>query len=93
MLFKYMSYVKCEIMRQRIKFTDLSQQSLGLCISRPSALYLAPDPGHGPQFVFTGPVPQFAFTGHGPQFVSPSPGTQLVFTKPDRNFAFTGTSP
>ena len=38
---------------------------LGLCISRPSALYLAPSP----QLVFTCP---------GPQFVSTSPGSQLM---------------
>ena len=41
----------------------------GICISRPTALWLAPDPGPGPQFVFIGPGPQFVFTGPGPQFV------------------------
>ena len=59
---------------------------MGICISRPPALCLAPDPG--PQFVFTGPGPQFVFTGPGPKFVFPGPGPQFVFTGPGPNFYY-----
>ena len=48
---------------------------MGICISRPPALCLAPDPG--PQFVFTGPGPQFVFIGPGPKFVFTGPGQNL----------------
>ena len=41
----------------------------GICIFQPPALCLAPGPGSGPQFVFTGPGPQFVFTGSDSQFV------------------------
>ena len=58
---------------------------MGICISRPVALFwppalaLAP----GPQFVFTGPGPQFAFNTPGLGFVFTSPGKLLfVFTGP-----------
>ena len=40
---------------------------LGICISRPPALCLAPGPG--PQFVFTDPGTQFVFTGPGSKFL------------------------
>ena len=45
---------------------------------------LALAPGHGSQFVFTGPGPQFVFTGPGPQFVFASLGLQFGFTGPDQ---------
>ena len=59
---------------------------MGICISRPPALCLAPDPG--PQFVFTGPGPQFVFIGPGPKFVFTGPGPQFVFTGPGPNFYY-----
>ena len=40
----------------------------GVCIYRSPALFLAPDPGPGPQFAFTGPGTQFVFTYTGLQF-------------------------
>ena len=63
----------------------------GVCISRPSALCLAPGPD--PQFVFTVPGPQFVFTVPGPQFVFTVPGPQFVFTGPGPKFVFTGPGP
>ena len=66
---------------------------MGICISRPVALFwppalaLAP----GPQFVFTSPGPQFVFTGPGPQFAFNTPGLGFVFTSPGKLlFVFTG---
>ena len=73
---------------------------MGICISWPLALCLAPSPG--PQFVFTGPGPQFVFTRPGPQFVFTSPGpqivfigsgTQFVFTDPGTKFVYTSPDP
>ena len=60
---------------------------MGICISRPPALCLAPGPG--PKFVFTGPGPQFVFLGPGPQFEFTSSGAQFVFTGSDPQFVFT----
>ena len=40
----------------------------GVCIYRSPALFLAPDPGPGPQFAFTGPGTKFVFTDTGLQF-------------------------
>ena len=59
---------------------------LGLCISRPPVLCLAPDPGSGSQFVFTGPGPQFAFTSPGPQFVFNGPAPNLYLPALAPNF-------
>ena len=64
--------------------------NLGVCISQPPALCLAPGPGPRPQFVFTGPDSQFVFIGPGPQFVFNGPGPQFVFTDPGPKFVFTG---
>ena len=65
---------------------------LGLCISQPPALCLAPaltlPTRSEPQFVFTGSGPQFLFTGIGPQFVFTGPGPQFVFTGPDQQFCY-----
>ena len=52
---------------------------MGICISRPVALFWPPALARtpGPQFVFTSPGPQFVFTGPGPQFAFNTPGLRL----------------
>ena len=56
---------------------------MGVCISRPSALCLAP----GSQFVFTGPGPQLVFTDPDRIFTFTDPNPQFVFTNPDSGYA------
>ena len=88
---------RCEL---QILFSQYRLET-GLCISRPRAFCLIPDPspgsrppalapnvftGPGPQFIFTSPGPQFVFTGPGPQFVYTGPGPQFVFTGPGLQF-------
>ena len=78
---------------------------LGFCISQAPALYLAPGPRPGPQFVFTNLGPQLAFTGpdqnvtftgtgHSIVFTNSDPGysSQFVFTSPGQDFTTTITS-
>ena len=44
----------------------------GICISRPPALCLAPAPGPGHQFLFTGPAPNLYLPALAPNFYLPA---------------------
>ena len=70
--------VKFSAVTKIILFILGNYNRAGICISRPPALCLAPDPG--PKCVFTGPAPEFVFTGPGPQFGFTSSDPQFGFT-------------